>query len=498
VALPLTGALLAGPAFAGTGGTSTAPPFNECPAVGGDTSCGVLLIIEPDGAVTVLTDPSQHPYDGADDTLVGVLNKSSFLVTALPLTSTSNAFGFDGDGICAPSITPKAPGCPFSTTTTGYEGPDNTFTFSVTDPNHGTVNFVNGALKPGSSTFFGLEGLVTPQSLEFPIAAHAVAVHAVEGNAFSGTVATFIDPDASDPADSAANDTATIHWGDGSSSAGTVTALGGGKYSVSGSHTYADEGTPAVTVRITDPDDPGGPATASATATVSDAALAATGSPAFASANPVSHTVATFTDANPGATALDFTTGGGITTIGWGDGTTSPGTVTQTGPGHFAVSGTHTYAVLGPHTITTNIVDDGGSTAMATTRVIVFAFAHGGSFVIGNHNSAIGTAVTFWGAQWAKDNSLSGGPAPASFKGFEGSVTVPVCGIRWTARPGNSAHPPHGPLPSFMGVIVASSITKHGSKISGNTLHIVVVKTNPGYKPNPGHPGTGTVVALVC
>src|SRR5712692_4679801 len=59
VALPLTGALLAGPAFAGTGGTSTTPPFNECPAVGGDTSCAVLLIIEPDGAVTVHTDSSQ-------------------------------------------------------------------------------------------------------------------------------------------------------------------------------------------------------------------------------------------------------------------------------------------------------------------------------------------------------------------------------------------------------------------------------------------------------
>jgi hypothetical protein len=259
-------------------------------------------------------------------------------------------------------------------------------------------------------------------------------------------------------------------------------------------------------VRVADPDDPGGPAIASAAATVSDAALTATGSPAFASLNPVSGTLAAFTDANPGATVSDFTTGGGSTTISWGDGTTgscttlitSPCTVTKTSTGHFAVNGTHTYAVLGPQTITVSIVDDGGSTAIATTRVVVFAFAQDGSFVIGDHNSAIGTMVTFWGAQWAKVNSLSGGPAPSSFKGFEGSVTSPACGTRWTARPGNSAHPPHGPLPSFMGVIVASSITKHGSKISGNTLHIVVVTTNPGYKPNPGHTGTGTVVALVC
>jgi hypothetical protein len=34
--------------------------------------------------------------------------------------------------------------------------------------------------------------------------------------------------------------------------------------------------------------------------------------------------------------------------------------------------------------------------------------------------------------------------------------------------------------------------------ISGNTVHMVVVKTNPGYAPDPGHAGTGTVVATIC
>jgi len=37
-----------------------------------------------------------------------------------------------------------------------------------------------------------------------------------------------------------------------------------------------------------------------------------------------------------------------------------------------------------------------------------------------------------------------------------------------------------------------------GSTISGNTPHIVIVKTNPGYAPNPGHAGTGTVVLVIC
>jgi hypothetical protein len=49
-----------------------------------------------------------------------------------------------------------------------------------------------------------------------------------------------------------------------------------------------------------------------------------------------------------------------------------------------------------------------------------------------------------------------------------------------------------------MGVLVSSSITKTGSAISGNTVHIVVVKTEPGYAPDPGHHGTGAIVATFC
>jgi hypothetical protein len=35
--------------------------------------------------------------------------------------------------------------------------------------------------------------------------------------------------------------------------------------------------------------------------------------------------------------------------------------------------------------------------------------------VIGDGNAAMFSQVTFWGAQWWMDNSLSGGLAPASF-----------------------------------------------------------------------------------
>jgi hypothetical protein len=142
------------------------------------------------------------------------------------------------------------------------------------------------------------------------------------------------------------------------------------------------------------------------------------------------------------------------------------------------------------------IVDEGGSTATAgPCTVLTFAPL---PFVIGDGNSAIGTHVTFWGAQWWKLNTLSGGPALASFKGFARTPTTPSCGTNWTTRPGNSPPPPMAPLPSFIGVIVASKISQTGSQIAGDTVHMVVVKTNAGYARNPGHPGTGTVVAQIC
>jgi hypothetical protein len=48
-----------------------------------------------------------------------------------------------------------------------------------------------------------------------------------------------------------------------------------------------------------------------------------------------------------------------------------------------------------------------------------------------------------------------------------------------------------------MGVIVASTDVKSGSTISGNTVKIVVVKTNAGYAADPGNAGTGTIIAIL-
>jgi hypothetical protein len=123
----------------------------------------------------------------------------------------------------------------------------------------------------------------------------------------------------------------------------------------------------------------------------------------------------------------------------------------------------------------------------------------GGSFVIGDLDGLVGRKVTFWGAQWAKANSLSGGSAPSSFKGFANATNPnPTnCDGIWTSGTGNtSAQPPS--VPQFITVIAASSITQSGSAINGNIQRIVIVQTDPGYDGGLDNPGTGTVTQVVC
>jgi hypothetical protein len=47
-------------------------------------------------------------------------------------------------------------------------------------------------------------------------------------------------------------------------------------------------------------------------------------------------------------------------------------------------------------------------------------------------------------------------------------------------------------------MVVTSTVTQSGDVVSGDTANVALVQVDAGYADNPGHPGTGTVVALLC
>lgn len=171
---------------------------------------------------------------------------------------------------------------------------------------------------------------------------------------------------------------ATVDWGDGTPIHSALLRQTSDGYSVSGTHTYVEEGAYTIVVVVTA--SIGSSFSVVASATVSDAPLTATGVSVSLSAGASSESrpvvagrptgnvkVANLADFNPGGTASDFTA-----RIDWGDGTTpTPGTVTAGVGGGFSVAGGHTYTARGDYGITVVITDDGGSQAAAVSTVSV-------------------------------------------------------------------------------------------------------------------------------
>jgi hypothetical protein len=144
------------------------PPFTQCPALGVDTSCGTLIVINADGSLTIVSDLSQRPIDGGDDTLLGVVNNSAAAVPNLRLSSTTlKIFGFEGDGICAYRFTGNGYCATRPRGSTGYEGPDIVFSNISGDQKSGTLNFTepDGGLPAGAATYFSLENAVQASNI---------------------------------------------------------------------------------------------------------------------------------------------------------------------------------------------------------------------------------------------------------------------------------------------------------------------------------------------
>ena len=282
---------------------------------------------------------------------------------------------------------------------------------------------------------------------------------------------------ATDPsaADTAAGLQASWTFGDGSPQ--------GHGFSVS--HVYAGPGTYTATLTASDKD--GGTGTAIATATIgARPATVAYAGPAGLDASSANVAVRLADALDQGTARL----GGHAVTIELGSHSCTV-TTDATGLGRCTIDAS--MVPLGPSTVTVTFGgDDLYVAASATAQVVLYELPAGGVFAVSDLTARAGSEVVFWSPLWWLLNPLSGGWAPASFKGFAENA-APVCGAAWTASPGFDHPPAH--VPAWTAVVVAGKVTKSGSTIHGNTVHVVVVHTG-GYNRILG--GWGTVVATVC
>jgi hypothetical protein len=302
----------------------------------------------------------------------GASNNVSILINNTPVLTPSSIAEGSGD------FTLTAKGGPFSTNSTvEWNGTPLPTTFISPSELQAAVPAAD-VVDEGTANV-SVTGLATGP-LQFSIldndalSATGYNLSGFEGQQVNGIAATFTD--ATYPTNSPNDFTTTIDWGDGSTSAGTVTVQGN-LFVVRGVHTYAEKGSYSISVGIKDDDSGVASATTASTATIADSPLSATGTPITATEFQVFHPkqVATFTDANPNASVNDFST-----TIDWGNGITEPGTVRSLGNGKFEVLGPGPisdpqlrliYSEEGTFTIMTTIKDKDDSQVMATSTATV-------------------------------------------------------------------------------------------------------------------------------
>ena len=247
------------------------------------------------------------------------------------------------------------------------------------------------------------------------------------------TIATFADNSGLPSTDY----TATIDWGDGTTTAGSVSGSNGSFTVTSASgHTYADEGNFTEVVTITRTTDnatitPSGTVAVAESDVLRASGTTIHGDPSVALNNV---TVATFTDSNTANVAGDF-----VATIDWGDGTTSTGTVSGSG-GSFTVTDSHTYAQNGNDVIAVTVNEDPDNpqatafTSAVSTALIGIAPVSG-AFINVAEGAAVpaGTQIAIFSDSHNLDTSASftasidwgdGTTTTGTVSGAAGSFTV--------------------------------------------------------------------------
>jgi hypothetical protein len=228
---------------------------------------------------------------GSNYTVALAANPTTFAVTpATLLVTASNAARTYG--VANP---------PFTATITGFVNGQTLASSGVTGSPSLTTS-ATAASTPGSYVITAGPGSLTSSNYTFtfgngtlnvtatPLSATGVNFVAVAGAPYSGPVATFTN---ADPYGNAASYTATITWGDGSTSAGTISGTGN-TLTVTGTHTYVVPVNQTVSVQISNKLGDTTTATVSATATVNrpDPATPVNKSVFFARSAPSTATLA--------------------------------------------------------------------------------------------------------------------------------------------------------------------------------------------------------------
>jgi PKD repeat protein len=269
---------------------------------GGVTTQPITIAIAAPGTFAVTVSAPVSPIEGAEfGGQVASFTASNPTDTATAFTATIDW----GDG-AAPSLASisagNAPGEFFVSGLTPHTYADEgDYAAKVT-----VSRVADGSTVAGSGT-------IAVRDRDILTARPAPQVDAEPNHAFSGTIATFTDADRlSLPSDF----TATIDWGDGTTSTGVVSG-GNGTFAVDGTHTYMTAGEDTVTVTLAD--DAPGAATATATSTANVGAVLALTLPGLVyeeGGHPLDPHIGDLTSSNPNDTAASFTA-----MIDYGDGT---------------------------------------------------------------------------------------------------------------------------------------------------------------------------------
>jgi hypothetical protein len=195
-----------------------------------------------------------------------------------------------------------------------------------------------------------------------------VNIQALAGKPFQGEVSTF---STTDPRATASEFTAIVNWGDGQSSNGTIMPVSSGGFQVVGNHTYSRAG--AFSISTTVRNNEGQTVSDTSVATVADVPIVETALSRRTTRGKVfDGALLTITDPNGAALSSDFSA-----LINWGDGSSSTGTVVETGSSAtgatFTVFGSHSYARARKYSASIAVRDDG-----ASQRLVPVVIAPGG------------------------------------------------------------------------------------------------------------------------